>query len=198
MAMRRGGGTLCDIAARLGVSFLTAKRYAARVDAPSCECGRLLGHKGHCSKKLNKSNARQNGFGRKRGVRIVWTQEADGVLRAGFERGDDLLSDIGSQLEPLLGYIPTLGALYCRVERLNIKRPPDYWVILGRRKKLGRPKGSKNKRPYVRRAKSLVATQTETKSDKRLPFSMSAMAGVDPYRDLRLAQAAVASQGRLS
>lgn len=184
-ALRRSGATWRTITLQTGVSFCAAVRHGSHVDAGPCGCGRPAGHKGHCSIKLAASAALKNGWGNESGKRRSWCDTSEAVLRVGYETGADL-ADVAESLVPLLGYKPTLLALYAKGEKCGFKRPADYWDILKQRKALGRKKGSKNKRPYARTgyrptkppvAPLLVVTVQApiNKPAPRAPFSMSAM-----------------------
>lgn len=147
-ALETSRETAAWISRRFDVSALTVAKIASGVERAPCGCGRPASHKGHCSYRLSVRVSPSSEYGREAGARLLWSEAADRVLHEQYALGDDI-EVVRAALLPLIGDM-SKTAIYCRTEKLGLKRPPEFRARLGREGRCGRPLGSKNKQPYVR------------------------------------------------
>lgn len=81
---------------------------------------------------------------------MLWSAYADDILRRRYAAGD-ALGDIAAHVGPLIGKEVTGRLVRDRANRLKVGRPEGYFTALSKTRRMGRPVGSKNKRPYIRR-----------------------------------------------
>lgn len=82
--------------------------------------------------------------------RESWTHAADGRLLEMYAKGESL-GVIAAEMSSMLGEFVTTTAVASRAARVMARRPGDYRSYLRKNLIVGRKKGTKNKRPYVRR-----------------------------------------------
>jgi hypothetical protein len=143
------GQSVRQISLQHGVSLNAVKRACDGLPRGQCECGRQSGHKGHCFRTMRLMGGKPKGFGRSLGQRLVWSEEADEHLTRRYSAGDDL-DEITVTVSAIVGYRLTASAVQAHANSLHVKRPPGHFSRLAKTRKMGRAKGSKNKRPYVR------------------------------------------------
>lgn len=137
------GRTVRSIAWEVGCCAATVSRLADGIERAPCGCGRSAGHKGHCSFRVVPGSTR---FGRRAGEYVLWSAYADDILRRRYAAGD-ALGDIAAHVGPLSGRKVTGRMVRDRANKLKVGRPEGYFTA----RRMGRPVGSKNKRPYIRR-----------------------------------------------
>ncbi len=127
-----------------GFSESTIMKLGRGVERPPCECGRAAGHRGHCRAR----NAAV--LDAMKEARAFWEGAPDEVILRRYKLGDDL-DVIADEIEGVTGRRVTKVAVQVRANRLNATRPTDFLSVLRKRGVTGRRKGTKNRRPYVRK-----------------------------------------------
>ena len=156
--MRAVGCSQAEIAAEIGITRRTVKKYVRGMPMAACLCGRPGGHAGWCHARLDLKPARRQQMRAMAGHNRKWNDAALALVRREWEGGTEAATIAG-----MVGHGTTPHAIAVAAAKMKARRPKDY---------VTRIRSAQMTRRWVQLAVTVAdraATQAAAMPPKRVP-----------------------------